>query len=55
MPDFQNWLAFFAEEVLLGQEIVIAPESEEKVEPVKEVSKGGKAPAKGPEKEEETG
>lgn len=54
MPDFQNWLAFFAEEVLLGQEVIITTEAEEKAEPVKEAPKGGKQPAKGVEKEEDT-
>lgn len=54
MPDFQNWLAFFAEEVLLVQEVTAPLEAEEKVEPVKEPPKGGKPPAKGVEKDEET-
>jgi hypothetical protein len=37
MPDFQNWLAFFAQEVLNGQEVTVPLEEEEKkAEPVKE-------------------
>jgi len=32
MPDFQNWLAYFAEEVLHGEEIAVPLEPEEKPE-----------------------
>lgn len=43
LPDFQNWLAFFAEEMILGQEVTALLESEHKDEPVaKEAPKGGK-------------
>ena len=53
MPDFQNWLAFFAEEVLHGEEIAVPLEPEDKPEPVKEAPKGGKGAPKKVEEEED--
>ena len=52
MPDFQNWLAFFAEEMIIGQEVVV-PLEEQNNEPAdkKEAPKKGAAKV---EKEEET-
>ena len=43
MPDFQNWRAFFADEVLDHQEVAVPLESEDKPEPVKEAPKGKQA------------
>lgn len=43
MPDFQNWIAFFADEVLDHQEVAVPVESEDKPEPVKEAPKGKQA------------
>ena len=52
MPDFQNWLAFFADEVILSQLVAVPMEPEDKPEPVKEAPKGKQA-AQAP-KEEDT-